>query len=79
MLRLRLKEVLDGLLVTESELGRRMGRTRQYVHKILVREDARIAGGRGKGVTIATVDQLAQALAVDPLILITREQQKDVR
>ena len=69
-LRLRLQPVLDGLRVSEAELARRMGTTRQHVNGILTREADRVAGVRGRGVSLETVDRIALALGVDPLVLL---------
>lgn len=69
-LRLRLRPVLAGLRITEAELARRVGFTRQYVDDLLSREDERIRGGPGRGVSLSTVDRLGTALGVDPLVLL---------
>ena len=68
--RLRLREVLAGLRVTESELARRLGRDRQYVASLLEREQERVAGGPRNGVTLATLEDIANALEVEPLVLL---------
>ena len=68
--KLRLREVLAGLRVTESELARKLGRDRQYVACLLLREEERVAGGPRNGVTLATLEDLANALEVEPLVLL---------
>ena len=81
-LRLRLRPVLDGLRITESELARRLGFSRQHVSDLLSREDERARGGKGRGVSLSTVDRLGLALDVDPLVLlevVAEDKNKDRR
>ena len=69
-IRLRLAEVLSGLAVSPAELARRMCATRQWVDQILARESERTSGGPRRGVSLATVEELAAALRVDPSVLL---------